>query len=134
LKPTVEYPTQKSVAVYRIRGKSFSYEGGEWSNGKLTFSPMELGDFTILTDTKPPTITRIYANNQAVRFRISDNLSGIASYEANINGKWLLLNYDAKTGILHSERLDSKELIRGDFELTVTDQAGNIKTFTQKIP
>jgi hypothetical protein len=69
-----------------------------------------------------------------VRFKISDNLSGIASYEANINGKWLLMNYDAKTGTLHSERLDTKELIRGDFELTVTDLAGNKKTFTQKIP
>jgi len=134
LKPAREYSSQKNTAVYRMRGKSFSYEGGEWSNGKLTFSPRELGDFTILTDNKPPSITRIYANNQAVRFKISDNLSGIASYEANINGKWLLMNYDAKTGTLHSERLDTKELIRGDFELTVTDLAGNKKTFTQKIP
>jgi hypothetical protein len=134
LKPVKAYTIQKNTAVYRIRGKSYSYEGGEWSNGKITFSPRELGDYTILTDSKPPSISRVYANNQAVRFKISDNLSGIASYEANINGKWLLLNYDAKTGTLHSERLDPKELIRGDFELTVTDQAGNKKTFTQKIP
>lgn len=134
LKPVQEYPMQKNTAVYRMRGKSFSYEGGEWSNGKLTFFPREFGDFTILTDTKPPNVTRIYVNNQAVRFKVSDNLSGIASYEANINGKWLLLNYDAKNGILHSERMDPNELIQGDFELTVTDQAGNKKVYTQKIP
>lgn len=134
LKPVKAYANPKATGVYRIRGKSYAYEGGEWSQGKLTFYPRETGDFTILTDTVPPSITRIYANNQAVRFRISDNLSGIASYEANINGKWLLLNYDAKTGIIVSERLNSKELLKGDFELTVTDQAGNKKTFTQKIP
>ncbi|MBX2945494.1 MAG: M23 family metallopeptidase [Cyclobacteriaceae bacterium] len=134
LKPAKTYPNQKATGVYRVRGKSYSYEGGEWSQGKLTFYPRETGDFTILTDTVPPSINRIYVNSQAVRFRISDNLSGIASYEANINGKWLLLNYDAKTGIIVSERLNSKELLKGDFELTVTDQAGNKKTYTQKIP
>jgi len=134
LKPVKTYTQQKATGVYRVRGKSYSYEGGEWTQGKITFNPRETGDFTILTDTVPPAISRIYVNNQAARFRISDNLSGIASFEANLNGKWLLMNYDAKTGILISERLNQKELLKGDFELTVTDQAGNKKTYTQKIP
>jgi hypothetical protein len=134
LKPAGQYTMAKNTKVYRVRGKSFAYEGGEWTNGKITFYPRELGDFTILSDTVPPTIRRIYANNQAVRFKISDNLSGIARYEARINGQWLLLNFDAKTGTLYSERLRETELLRGDFELIVTDNAGNKKTFTQKIP
>jgi hypothetical protein len=92
-----------------------------------------LGDFTILSDTVPPAITRIYANSNVARFRIGDNLSGIASFEATLNGKWLLMNYDAKTGILVSEKLDPKTSLAGDFELTVTDQAGNKKTYSQKI-
>jgi hypothetical protein len=134
LKPAQSYPMEKNTAVYRTTGRSFSYEGGEWANGKLTFSPRELGDFTILTDQEPPTITRIYVNNQAARFKISDRLSGIASYEAAINGKWLLLNYDAKSNTLVSERLNPTEVLRGDFELVVTDHAGNKKIYTQKIP
>lgn len=133
LKPVQPYPMEKNTAVYRVQGRSYSYEGGEWANGKITFAPRELGEFTILTDTVPPTISRIYVNNQAVRFKIRDNLSGIAKYEAKLNGKWLLLNYDAKSNIIVSERLDPKELLRGDFELTVTDQAGNKKTYQQKI-
>jgi hypothetical protein len=133
LKPAGKYAMQRNTGVYRVRGRSYAYEGGEWANGKITFAPRETGTFTILTDTVPPTVTRIYANNQAVRFKISDNLSGIASYEANINGKWLLLNYDAKTGTLMSERLNPKEPLRGDFELIVTDQAGNKKIYTQRI-
>jgi hypothetical protein len=134
LKPVRSYKSDSRTSVYKRRGRTYAYEGGEWSNGKITFYPRELGDYVILRDTIPPGITRIYANNQAVRFKISDNLSGIATYEANINGKWLLLNYDAKTGTLMSERLNRSDLIRGDFELTVTDVAGNKKTYKQKIP
>lgn len=133
LKPLKSYTKDNRTAVYRKRGRSFSYEGGEWSGGKISFSPRELGEFMILTDSVPPTITRIYTNNQAVRFKISDNLSGIDRYEANINGKWLLMYYDAKSGALVSERQNPAELIRGDFELTVTDKAGNKKTYTQRI-
>ncbi|MDH4058016.1 MAG: M23 family peptidase, partial [Cyclobacteriaceae bacterium] len=133
LKPAIPYSMDKKTAVYRVNGNSLSYEGGVWANGKLTFAPRELGDFTILSDTIPPSITRIYANNQAVRFKISDRLSGISTFEATINGKWLLLDYDAKSHAIVSRRLNPDELIRGDFELTVTDQAGNKKTYTQKI-
>ncbi|WKZ58143.1 MAG: M23 family metallopeptidase [Cyclobacteriaceae bacterium] len=133
LKPTQPYATDKTTGVYRVSGRYYSYEGGEWTNGKITFYPRELGDFTILSDTVPPVITRIYANTNVARFRIGDNLSGIASFEATLNGKWLLMNYDAKTGILVSEKLDPKSSLAGDFELTVTDQAGNKKTYAQKI-
>jgi hypothetical protein len=133
LKPTQPYTTDKTTGVYRASGRYYSYEGGEWVNGKITFYPRELGDFTILSDTVPPVITRIYTNTNVARFRIGDNLSGIASFEATLNGKWLLMNYDAKTGILVSEKLDPKSLLAGDLELTVTDQAGNKKTYAQKI-
>jgi hypothetical protein len=133
LKPTQAYARDKTTGVYRVYGRTYGYEGGEWANGKITFYPRELGDFTILTDTVPPVITRIYANTHGTRFRIGDNLSGIASFEATLNGKWLLMNYDAKTGILVSEKLDPNVPLAGDFELTVTDQAGNKKTYTQKI-
>ncbi|MBX2966441.1 MAG: M23 family metallopeptidase [Cyclobacteriaceae bacterium] len=133
LKPTQPYTMNKATGVYRVLGRAYSYEGGEWTNGKITFNPREFGNFTILTDTVPPVITRIYANTNTARFRIGDNLSGIASFEATLNGKWLLMNYDAKTGILVSEKADPKASLAGDFKLIVTDQAGNRKTFTQKI-
>ncbi|MCU0358429.1 MAG: M23 family metallopeptidase, partial [Cyclobacteriaceae bacterium] len=75
LKPVRSYTTDSKTAVYRKRGRSYSFEGGDWTSGRITFYPRELGDFVILRDTIPPGITRIYANNQAVRFKISDNLS-----------------------------------------------------------
>lgn len=134
LKPSTKYPTDKSVAVYRIVGKGHSYEGGKWVNGSLNFTTREFGNFTILNDKVAPTIQVIYVNSQAARFRIKDALSGIHSFEATINGKWLLMNYDAKSNMIMSEKLNKKELLKGDFVLTVTDNAGNKKTYTHRIP
>lgn len=134
LRPVAEYAIDKNIAVYRIVGRGFSYEGGKWVNGNLNFVTREFGRFMILRDTIPPAIRFIYANNQAVRFKIQDNLSGIASYEATINGKWLLLNYDAKSDAIMSERQSKDELLKGDLVLTVTDNAGNKKVLNYKIP
>ncbi|HEU5290085.1 MAG TPA: M23 family metallopeptidase [Cyclobacteriaceae bacterium] len=134
LRPNLNYSTAKNVGVYRIVGKRYSYEGGRWVNGSINFTTREFGNFTILTDSIPPAIRFIYANNQAVRFKIDDQLSGIADFEATINGKWLLMNYDAKNDIIMSERRSKTELLKGDLVLTVTDNAGNKRTFNYKIP
>lgn len=134
LKPAAKYSTDRSVGVYRLVGKGYSYEGGKWINGSLNFSTREFGNFTILQDKVPPTIQVIYVNNQAARFKIKDALSGIHSFEATINGKWVLLNYDAKSNAIVTEKLNKHEPFKGDFVLTVTDNAGNKKVYTQKIP
>lgn len=133
LKPVGKHETEKNISVYRMVGNTFDYVGGRWVNGSLNFITREFGQFTILKDTIPPTIQVIYINNQAVRFKIRDNLSGISNFEATINGQWLLMNYDAKNDVIMSERLIKDELLKGDFELTVTDNAGNKKVYKQKI-
>lgn len=132
LKPSRKYSTEKNIGVYRMVGKGFSYESGKWVNGSLNFPTREFGNFTILKDTISPTIRVIYVNNQAARFKIKDSLSGINSYEATLNGQWLLMNYDAKADVIMSEKL-TKGLLKGDFVLTVTDNAGNKKIYKQKI-
>jgi hypothetical protein len=99
----------------------------------MQFVTRELGNFTILKDTIPPTIRLLYCTNQAARFKIADNLSGISSFEATINGQWLLMNYDAKSATIMSERLNKNQLLSGNFELIVTDNAGNKSVYKQKI-
>jgi hypothetical protein len=133
LKPKAAYTASKKTMVYHLEGTRFEYLGGEWNNDKIRFDTHELGQFTLLTDSLPPGISRVYCNSRTARFRISDNLSGISNYSATLNGEWLLMKYDYKTGILQSERFDKKVLLKGDFELTVTDRAGNEKIYKQKI-
>ncbi len=133
LKPTVEMTPAKNLAVYRREGLSYNYVGGDWNNGKVRFSTQELGEFTFLTDSTAPAINRIRLDGQNARFRIRDGRSGIAYYEASINGEWVLMSYDYKFGILQSDKLDPKKPFKGDFELKVVDRAGNERIFKQKI-
>lgn len=128
------YPADGKYNVYRSTGRAHSFLGGEWINGRLQFNTREFGEFTILQDLEAPSIRAIAINNQAVRFKIRDNLSGISSFEATVNGEWLLMHYDSKTATIWSERFDKKAPIKGTFVLTVKDNAGNTSTFTQKIP
>ncbi len=134
LKPRQNYDPAQGYAVYRKTGKAYSYIGGDFKNGKITFHAREFGDFTILQDNVKPTIRTVFIDNSGARFRIKDNLSGINSIEASINGEWLLMHFDSKSGSIWSEKLDKTKPLKGDFELVITDNSGNKSVFTKKIP
>ncbi|HEX8040531.1 MAG TPA: M23 family peptidase, partial [Chryseosolibacter sp.] len=117
-----------------INGKGYQYLGGYWQNGAINFSTREFGDFTILQDRTAPTIRPIVVNNYVARFKIQDELSGIYRYRATVNGQWLLMYYDSKTSTIWSERLNKDELMKGEFKLVVTDEAGNQSVYTSNLP
>jgi hypothetical protein len=133
LKQLGQHANDPKTAVYHVDGRAKDFVGGQWKNGKMRFSTKVLGDFVLLKDSVPPYIGRIYCNSHQARFRISDNLSGIGKYEATINGDWLLMKYDYKTGALQLEKLDQRQPLKGDFELKVTDRSGNERIYRQKI-
>jgi hypothetical protein len=89
-------------------GKSFTSVGGTWeSQGFVTTKIKEFGDYTIAIDTIPPKIKAINPENfpkmtgqKFIKLTISDELSGIASYKGMLNGKWILMEYDAKNNLL----------------------------------
>jgi murein DD-endopeptidase MepM/ murein hydrolase activator NlpD len=133
LKPKKIYPADSKYGVYRLAGRGYTYIGGEWINDKVSFNTREFGDFTILRDSIPPSVRQVFVNSSSARFKIKDALSGIAYYEANLNGEWILMHYDNKNGVIWSERKSKKIPMKGLFELTVTDNAGNKTTFKQKV-
>ncbi len=106
--------------------------GGEWEGGYLKASSKEFGSFYITVDTRPPVIQPInisngksMAKNSTITFKISDNLSGIKSYNAYIDGNWVLMEYDAKSARLRY-RFDGR-VGRGNhsMKLVVVDGRGN---------
>ena len=134
LKPRMSYPKQPNMAVYRVNGKGNTYLGGDWVNDRINFNTREFGDFMVLQDSLAPTIKPVFVNSSSARFKIKDILSGISVYEATLNGEWVLMHYDNKNGVIWTESLNKGVPMRGLFELTVTDKAGNKSTFKQKIP
>ncbi|SEG17045.1 M23 family metallopeptidase [Algoriphagus boritolerans] len=104
---------------------SRSFVGGEWEDGQIRFKTRNFGSFVLAVDDVKPTITPIRVNGQGMRFTIKDNLSGIRSFEALVDGKWVLMRYEHKQAVIWSETLD-KQPLRGAVLLKVTDMAGNI--------
>ena len=134
LKPRKSYAKQVNMGVYRVAGRGYTYLGGDWINDRINFNTREFGDFMVLQDSLAPTIKPVFVNSSSARFKIKDNLSGISLYEATVNGEWVLMHYDNKNGVIWTERSNKRVPMKGLFELTVTDKAGNKSTFRQKIP
>ncbi|GCC49972.1 M23 family peptidase [Chryseotalea sanaruensis] len=124
----------KNWSVYRRTGSELSFAGGSVVNDRIKFNTREFGIYQLAQDTIPPSIKPIVVNRSNVSFKIKDDLSGIERYEANINGKWLLMHFDGKSGTIKSERLNKEELLKGDLVIVVSDRAGNIATYKQLIP
>lgn len=134
LKPGESYSINTKLGVYRVIGKSYSYVGrGKWSDNEISFSTREFGDFALLEDNEPPSIRAIQVDRSSARFKIRDDLSGIDTFDAFLNGEWLLMHYDAKTSTIWAEKYDKSKSLVGDFELIVTDNAGNKSSFKKKI-
>jgi Peptidase family M23 len=124
----------KNWGVYRRTGTELSYIGGNVSNDRVKFNVRDFGIYQLAQDTTPPSIKPIVVNGSNFSFKIKDDLSGIERYEANINGKWLLMHLDGKSGTIKSERLNKEELLKGDLVIVVSDRAGNVATYKQLIP
>jgi hypothetical protein len=115
----------KTHVYLRSPNGARSFVGGEWEGGQIRFQTRNFGSFVLATDNVKPTIQLIRANSQGMRFTIKDNLSGIKSFEAYVNGKWVLMRYEHKQSVIWSETTQGEPL-RGAAVLRVTDMAGNV--------
>ncbi len=115
--------------------------GGTWNEDFITANAQSFGMFYVGIDTVAP---GIYANGLAsgadmtgkreLRIRILDDLSGIKSYEPQIDGKWALFEYDLKNNVL-IYRFDPDYLTKDtthSLVLKVTDNRENQSEFSCK--
>ncbi len=139
LRPTTPpaAPAERAkLAVYGLVGRRASFEGGTWApdGTEITFATKNLGRYVIMPDTTAPKARLVKKNARELRFTISDNLSGIAGWRCEVDGKWLLLHYEYKTATLYSERLDPAVPLKGPIKLTVKDAMGNETVVEGNLP
>jgi len=115
----------KTHVYLRAANGSRSFVGGEWNENQIRFKTRNFGSFVLAEDVVKPSITPIRVSNQGLRFSIKDNLSGIKSFEAFVNGEWIWMRYEHKQAVVWSESLKGQAL-KGVVLLKVTDQAGNV--------
>src|SRR5690606_37936925 len=101
IKPTHLPPHLEGKAL--IASVQSGAEGGRFENGWVTINTRNLGSFYVDVDTVAPTITarnltngKNVAAQSKIDFTISDNFSGIQSFNGYIDDKWVLMEYDSK--------------------------------------
>lgn len=130
---------QKQLFIARLgrRGEP-QYETTYKRGNTFTTRTRNLGTYTLAKDTVPPIITprnfkpkQWLTNYHYLSVRIADNLSGIDTYNATLNGQWILMEYEPKTQTL-TYNFDDKILDQTEcnLEIVVTDNVGNTSTYT----
>ena len=150
------YPMQKSMTItydvsqYSEEDREQLYIAelvGYYKRPYYTYTKLEgtelkgftkyLGTYALVKDSIPPTITasnftdgKWLSNFHYLKVKIEDKGSGISSYRATINGKWILMEYDYKKKMLTYDFNDNIITeTENNLKVIVTDNVGNSTTF-----
>lgn len=99
-----------------------------------------LGEFTLKSDNVKPTIRAFNFKDEQwltkfnrLKIKIHDKGSGIKSYRAELDGKWIRMAFNPKNGILTYDFSDKAlEGTLHNLKVVVTDNVNNSTTFTTK--
>lgn len=123
---------KKQYGIVQLNGNQQSWIGGTYNDGIITANIRELGiSLAVGADTKAPIITPLLPKNWEqqgiVKIKLTDDLSGIATFRGTIDGKYALFEHDVKSNI-YSYKIDPVMLKKGkthSLVFTATDGCGN---------
>ncbi|MFZ6052512.1 M23 family metallopeptidase [Halocola ammonii] len=118
------------VKIDERNGRLYS-RGGTLKDGWMETEVDEFGSFAVTVDVEKPRIRSVdfRKNMRSYRdfsFIVTDDLSGVDHIEGRIDGKWILMDFDAKRARI-TYTFDEARLDRGEhtFELLIRDACGN---------
>lgn len=126
----------KKLVVVKLSGRGLRYRssiGGTYSNGWISASTKSFGTFSVSVDTIPPVISGYKKYGNTIRVKITDNLAGVDTYNAYIDGKWWLMEMDGKTSRIKGILPDDLAKGKHELKIVVTDGRNNKKVFTKTI-
>lgn len=119
-----------------VKSLTMGSVGGTFTDGYMVARTKTCGVYIVDIDTNAPIITPInipysknISANTTLKFRIYDTQTGVKSFKATANGKYILFSYDLKYNLITCNLNDVDLSGTNDFELTVTDGCGNIKRY-----
>ena len=128
---------KEKTFIASIEGNGKKYNNTKFTNNTFSTYTKNLGQFVLVQDTIAPKIVSLrltegkMLNKESVLvFKISDDLSGIKTYNGFLNEKWILFEYDAKTNRIFC-KLEDEQVLEGENELKliVSDNLGNSSIF-----
>ena len=106
--------------------------GGNFANDWVTARTRSFGRFFVSVDTTAPSVTSLdiqpderVGRARRLRFKIKDDLSGIADYNGFIDGRWALFAYDAKRDMLVYDLDPALGAGQHELRIDVVDRKGN---------
>ncbi len=120
------------IAGISKRGNIYALNS-KWDGDFLTADIHSFGSYFVSIDSIKPKIKALsFSKNKTVKsnnikFKITDNLSGVKEYIAYIDNKWVLFEYDQKNNLIECN-LSKEKIKKGEHILTlwVEDYCGNI--------
>ncbi|MBE37759.1 MAG: hypothetical protein CMP50_03820, partial [Flavobacteriales bacterium] len=126
---SIDKDLRKKAILTRTHNNKTHYVKSKWKENKIIGKSNKFGYFSIAIDTIKPTIEPIKSNtSNTIQFKIQDELSGINKYRGEIDGKWILMEYDFKTNILKHTFNEDAQNKDAKLTLSVSDNAENNKT------
>ena len=130
IKPDKGINQSEKLIMVQINNKDSLFITSKWKNGEIVGNPSSFGVFTLTKDEEKPKIEalnfrRDLSKTPSIRFKISDNLSGINEYFAEIDGKWILMEYDAKNQLIEHNFINKPDGKHHKLYIKVSDKNGN---------
>ena len=137
-----EHLRSKAFIAHCDSKQNVASNGGKWKDGYLTAKVRSLGDYCIMIDETKPIIQPIsFRHNMTSRskmtFKITDNIpiTGKArglSFDATIDGKWILMRYDEKNDLLIHQLDERTPKGEHTLKITVKDDRGNKNVYQRQ--
>lgn len=117
-----------------------SYSSTYKKGNRFTTRTRDFGKYTIVADINPPKVSPVnfrdgqwISANETLKVKITDDLSGIDSFRATVNGKFILMEYEYKDATLTHHFNDGVVTdTENDLKVIVTDNVGNTTIYTAK--
>lgn len=128
---------RQKMFIGSVSDKKIYYYNTKRFKNSFTIYTKYLGEYKLFKDTIGPKILidksisgKWISAHAVLRFTVSDDLSGIKSYDGYLNGNWILVEYDAKTKkIIHRFADGIVAEGKNDLKLVITDNVGNSSIF-----
>lgn len=131
---------KKMFIAYIDNNGKVSSLGGTMKSGRMVTETRNMGEFTIKIDSIAPKVSttnfkdgQSVSNLSSLRFKITDDMTGIETYDIYLDGVWVLGKYDAKNALLYYEIDEKMKKGTNNVKVVVTDGVGNSKTLNAKV-
>jgi len=123
----------KALLVRVNRNGKRSPAGGSYINGYVTSGTNLFDGYAIVVDSIAPTIKPLAENSKSrtsLKFKVSDNFSGIDKYRGEVNGEWALVEWDPKNKLMIYRFDRVSKPGKNSFSLYLEDEKGNKSSYS----